>query len=64
MRDYTRLYSNILFYTKELETIEKELKLPTLSTDRKSKLEREKAKLKEKLDSLVEKIPEISENPT
>ena len=64
MKDYTRLYSDILFYTKELEAIEKELNLPTLSNDRKGKLEREKAKLKEKLDGLVEKIPEISENPT
>ena len=63
MRDYTRLYSDILFYTKELETVEKELNSPAISTDRKGKLEREKAKLKGKLDALVEKIPEISENP-
>ena len=63
MRDYTRLYSDILFYTKELETVEKELNSPTISTDRKGTLEREKAKLKGKLDALVEKIPEISENP-
>ena len=62
MRDYTNLYSDILFYTKELERLDAELKGPLLSAAAREKLQRERDKIKAKLDSLVEKIPEISEN--
>ena len=62
MRDYTNLYSDILFYTKELEGVEAELKNPLLSDSARAKLEAEKTKMKTKLDSLTEKVPEISEN--
>ena len=62
MRDYTNLYSDILFYTKELESIDKELKNPLLSDSARAKTEKEREKIKQKLDALVEKVPEISEN--
>ena len=62
MRDYTNLYSDILFYTKELESIDKELKNPLLSDSARAKIEKEREKIKQKLDALVEKVPEISEN--
>ncbi len=62
MRDYTNLYSDILFYTKELERLDAELKNPLLSGAAGEKLQRERDKIKAKLDALTEKIPEISEN--
>ena len=62
MRDYTNLYSDILFYTKELESIDQELKNPLLSDSARAKTEKEREKIKQKLDALVEKVPEISEN--
>ena len=62
MRDYTNLYSDILFYTKELESIDKELKNPLFSDSARAKTEKEREKIKQKLDALVEKVPEISEN--
>ena len=61
MKDYTRLYSDILFYTKELERAEKELKAAknSASSDNAvSRAEREYKKIKEKLDGLVEEVPE------
>ena len=62
MKDYTSLYSEILFYTKELERLENELLSPHSSDAAKSKLTNEKARIKARLDALTEKIPEISEN--
>ena len=62
MRDMTSVYSDILFYTKELERIECELKSKTLSDTARSRLTGDMAKIKSRLDALVEKIPEISEN--
>jgi chaperonin cofactor prefoldin len=61
MKDYTRLYSDILFYTKELERAEAELKkakAAPASENAIMRLEREYKKIKEKLDSLVEEVPE------
>lgn len=62
MKDYTSLFDDILFYTKELERLDNELKSETLSDTARSKLMRECDKCKTKLDQLTEKIPEISEN--
>ena len=61
MKDYTKLYSDILFYTKELERAEKALKeaKASLSSDNAIlRAEREYKKVKDKLDSLVSEIPE------
>ena len=61
MKDYTRLYSDILFYTKELERAEAELKkakAAPASENAIMQLEREYKKIKEKLDGLVEEVPE------
>ena len=61
MKDYTRLYSDILFYTKELERAEKELKAAKNSASSDNavlRAEREYKNIKEKLDGLVEKVPE------
>ena len=61
MKDYTRLYSDILFYTKELERAEKELKATKNSASSDNavlRAEREYKKIKEKLDGLVEEVPE------
>ena len=61
MKDYTKLYSDILFYTKELELAEKALKeaRASLSSDNAIlRAEREYKKVKDKLDSLVSEIPE------
>ena len=61
MKDYTKLYSDILFYTKELELAEKALKeaKSSLSSDNAIlRAEREYKKVKDKLDSLVSEIPE------
>ena len=61
MKDYTRLYSDILFYTKELERAEAELKkakAAPVSENAIMRLEREYKKIKEKLDGLVEEVPE------
>jgi cell division septum initiation protein DivIVA len=61
MKDYTRLYSDILFYTKELERAEKELKAAKNSASSDNavlRAEREYKKIKEKLDGLVEEVPE------
>ena len=61
MKDYTKLYSDILFYTKELELAEKALKeaKASLSSDNAIlRAEREYKKVKDKLDSLVSEIPE------
>ena len=65
MKDYTKLYSDILFYTKELEIAEKALKdaKSSVSSDNAIlRAEREYKKIKDKLDSLVAEIPE--ETPT
>lgn len=62
MRDYTNLYADILFYTKELERLSAELKNPLLSDGARGRLQKELDKIKAKLDALTEKIPEISEN--
>lgn len=62
MRDYTNLYADILFYTKELERLSTELKNPLLSDGARGRLQKELDKIKAKLDALTEKIPEISEN--
>ena len=61
MKDYTRLYSDILFYTKELERAGDELKKAKSAPASENailRLEREYNKIKEKLDSLVEEVPE------
>ena len=61
MKDYTKLYSDILFYTKELELAEKALKeaKASLSSDNAIlRAEREYKKVKDKLDALVSEIPE------
>ena len=61
MKDDTKLYSDILFYTKELELAEKALKeaKSSLSSDNAIlRAEREYKKVKDKLDSLVSEIPE------
>ena len=61
MKDYTKLYSDILFYTKGLELAEKALKeaKASLSSDNAIlRAEREYKKVKDKLDSLVSEIPE------
>ena len=65
MKDYTKLYSDILFYTKELEIAEKALKdaKSSVSSDNAIlRAEREYKKIKDKLDSLVAEVPE--ETPT
>lgn len=65
MKDYTKLYSDILFYTKELEIAEKALKdaKSSVSSDNAIlRAEREYEKIKDKLDSLVAEVPE--ETPT
>ena len=65
MKDYTKLYSDILFYTKELEIAEKALKDAKASASSDNALlraEREYKKVKAKLDELVAEIPE--EHPT
>ena len=61
MKDYTRLYSDILFYTHELERAEKELKSlknSTASDNAILRAEREYKKIKDKLDALSLEIPE------
>ena len=61
MKDYTRLYSDILFYTKELERAEKELnnlKNSAVSDNALLRAEREYKRIKTKLDELTEEIPE------
>ena len=61
MKDYTKLYSDILFYTKELERAEKELKLVKTSASSNNAIlraEREYQKIKDKLDTLTKEIPE------
>ena len=61
MKDYTRLYSDILFYTKELEHAEAELKSARASMSSDNAIlraEREYKKIKEKLDELVLEIPD------
>lgn len=61
MKDYTRLYSDILFYTHELERAEKELKAAKNSASSDNAIlraEREYKKIKSKLDELTEEIPE------
>ena len=61
MKDYTKLYSDILFYTKELERAEKELKstkAEASSDNAVLRAEREYKKIKDKLDGLVSEIPE------
>ena len=61
MKDYTKLYSDILFYTKELERAEKELKTAknsAASDNAVLRAERECKKVKDKLDLLVNEIPE------
>lgn len=62
MRDYTNLYFDILFYTKELDSLDSEMKNPLLSDSARARLDTKKLKIKAKLDSLTEKVPEISEN--
>ena len=61
MKDYTKLYSDILFYTKELERAENELKAAknsAASDNAVLRAEREYKKVKDKLDLLVNEIPE------
>ena len=61
MKDYTKLYSDILFYTKELERAEmalKEAKASLSSDNAILRAERDYKKVKDKLDSLVSEIPE------
>ena len=61
MKDYTRLYSDILFYTKELERAEKQLKSAKAAASSDNAIlraEREYTKIKTKLDELVKEIPE------
>lgn len=61
MKDYTKLYSDILFYTKELERAEKELKSTKAAASSDNavlRAEREYKKIKNKLDGLVSEIPE------
>ena len=61
MKDYSRLFSDILFYTKELEMAEAQLKSVQESTEGGNALlraRREYEKIKSKLDSLCEEIPE------
>ncbi len=62
MKDYTNLFSDILFYTKEYERLTEELKNPLLSESARQRLMQESARVKGKLDALVQKVPEISEN--
>ena len=59
MRDYTNLFSDILFYTKEYERLGEEIKKAT--PEKKPHLERERERVKAKLDALTERVPEISE---
>ena len=61
MRDYSRLYSDILFYTKELERVSAELEIARKSGAAGNallRLEREYEKVKSKLDALCLDIPE------
>lgn len=61
MKDYTKLYSDILFYTKELETAEKALKEARSNPSSDNAIlraERDYKKVKTKLDELVCEIPE------
>ena len=62
MRDLSGVYADILFYTKELERLDGELKSMTLSDTARARLTSDRTKIKSKLDALIEKIPEISEN--
>lgn len=61
MKDYSRLYSDILFYTKEFERARAELeaaKKSGVSGNALIRLEREYEKIKGKYDSLCAQIPE------
>lgn len=61
MKNYTKLYSDILFYTKELEFAKnslEDLKKSKASDNSILKAEREYSKIKSKLDSLIMEIPE------
>ena len=61
MKDYTRLYSDILFYTKELERAENALKDARNNPSSPNaflRAEREYKKIKDKLDKLTMEIPE------
>ena len=61
MKDYSRLYSDILFYTKEFERAKKEIddaKKSGASSNVLTRLEREFEKIKMKYDSLCAQIPE------
>jgi hypothetical protein len=64
MKDHTRLYSDILFYTKELDRIDKELneaRKAITSGNALLRLEREREKVKSRLDALCTEIPEATE---
>ncbi len=65
MKNYTRLYEDIYFYSKEYEAAKDNLDKIKKSGDRGNALlraEREVQKLKAKLDALSEELPfEISE---
>ena len=64
MKDHTRLYSDILFYTKELDRIDKELneaRKAITSGNALLRLEREREKVKSRLDALCAEIPEATE---
>lgn len=64
MKDHTRLYSDILFYTKELDRIDKELneaRNAITSGNALLRLEREREKVKSRLDALCTEIPEAME---
>ena len=61
MKDYTRLYADILFYTKEFERAKSELESARkngVCGNALIRLEREFEKVKMKYDALCKQIPE------
>ena len=61
MKNYTKLYEDVFFYSQEYEkakAVLNEIKAQGESGNRLLRAERELAKIKSKLDALCEELPE------